>query len=83
MFATLLFRARDEVVMPPPGATAPARFAARITDPVWDGGALALAALINRAADRANRLQFLTIRRYLAMVFVTLLILLATVALWA
>ncbi|MBS3022539.1 hydrogenase 4 subunit B [Acidiphilium multivorum] len=83
VFATSLFRARDEVAMPPPGMAAPASFASRITDPAWDGGALALAALVNRAADRANRLQFLTIRRYLAMVFVTLLILLATVALWA
>ncbi len=82
VFGSVLFRARDDVAMPPPGDTAPARFAARITDPIWDGAFLHIAAAVDRAAGHANALQFLTIRRHLALVFVTLLALLVVVSLW-
>lgn len=83
VFAGVLFRARDEATMPLPGDTSPARFASQVVDPVWNGAYQPLAGFIDRIAGMANRLQYLTIRRYLAMVFVTLLIMLATVALWA
>lgn len=82
VFAGTIFRARDDVTMRPPGDVAPARFTMRMTDPVWDGVCLSLVRFVAHVTMRANRLQFLTIRRYLAMVFVTLLLMLATVALW-
>ncbi|MFN4087562.1 MAG: hydrogenase 4 subunit B [Alphaproteobacteria bacterium] len=82
VFCTMVFRARETVEMPPPGSVAPARFAVSMRDPAWD-------LLINPAgralmfvADRLNGLQFLTIRRYLAMMFAGLIALLVLVALW-
>ena len=82
VFASVLFRARDDVTMPPPGSTAPARLVVQITDPIWNGAYLSLAAFVDWAAERTNRLQFLTIRRYLGFVFITLVLLLCWIALW-
>ena len=46
-------------------------------------GALSLRpTLVSRAGDRLNALQFLTIRSYLTLVFATLVVLLAGLALW-
>jgi formate hydrogenlyase subunit 3/multisubunit Na+/H+ antiporter MnhD subunit len=82
VFADTVFRARDEVVMPEPGATEPAQFRASWTDPAWSVLYTPLVKLVNAIADQANRLQFLTIRRYLALVFVTLVALLTGIAIW-
>ncbi|MHB1304003.1 MAG: hydrogenase 4 subunit B [Acidiphilium sp.] len=82
VFGAVLFRARDEVTMPGPGETAPARLVVHMTDPIWQGGYLPLTRFVGRVAERANRLQFLTIRRYLGFVFVTLVLLLGWIALW-
>ena len=38
---------------------------------------------VGYAADRLNRLQFLTIRRYLSLVFATLVTLLLVLAIWS
>jgi hydrogenase-4 component B len=38
---------------------------------------------VNSAADRLNRLQFLTIRQYLSLVFFALVSLLQVLALWS
>jgi len=38
--------------------------------------------LVGFAADRLNHLQFLTIRRYLSLVFIALVALLLALALW-
>ena len=81
VFGTVLFRVRDEVTMPGPGETGPARLVVTMIDPVWQGAYLPLIGFVGRVAERANRLQFLTIRRYLAFVFVTLLLLLGWIAL--
>jgi hypothetical protein len=68
--------------MPPPGATAPAHFALTLRDRVWDGLYAPTVAAVEAAAIRLNVFQFLTIRRYLAIVFATLVALLLALALW-
>jgi hydrogenase-4 component B len=82
VFGTLVFRARETVEMPPPGDTGPARFSVDIRDLVWDGLYAPLASAVGFAAERLNDLQFLTIRRYLSLVFLTLVILLVALAIW-
>jgi len=44
---------------------------------------LPLAGAVGYAADRLNRLQFLTIRQYLSLVFATLVTLLLVLATWS
>ncbi len=80
VFGTLLFRVREQVEMPPPGDTGPARHLVEQRDLIWDGLYANLAGAINFAADRMNYLQFLTIRRYLSLVFMALIILLLVLA---
>ena len=62
--------------MPPPGSLRPAVLRVRMHDLVWDWIYRPIAAATNVAATRINRTQFLTIRRYLSLVFAALLILL-------
>ncbi|GAB4187150.1 MAG: hydrogenase 4 subunit B [Thalassobaculales bacterium] len=80
VFAGLALRAREKVAMPAPGDPAPARFAVTLRDPVWDGLYSRLAGAVGHGADRLNHLQFLTIRRYLGMVFLSLVALLLALA---
>jgi hydrogenase-4 component B len=82
VFGTVVFRAREHVQMPPPGNAAPARFTVILRDPIWEGLYLPLARGTLFAAERLNRLQFLTIRRFLTLVFAALVILLLVLALW-
>jgi hydrogenase-4 component B len=83
VFGTVLFRAREQVDMPPPGDTRPARLTVHMTDPIWDWLYAPLASAIGAAADRLNRLQFLTIRQFLTLVFCALVILLLVLAVWS
>ena len=82
VFGTLVFSAREHVEMPPPGALQPARFEVSLRDLVWDTFYAPVAASVSFAADRLNVLQFQTIRRYLSLVFATLVMLLLVLALW-
>ncbi len=82
VFGSLVFRAREHVEMPPPGSVAPARLAVVVRDLVWEGLYAPIAGLVNAAADRLNVLQFLTIRRYLSLVFFALVVLLLALAIW-
>lgn len=82
VFASMAFRARERVEMPPPGDPRPARLTVEMHDPVWDWLYAPVAAAVGWTADRMNRLQFLTIRRYLGMVFLSLVGLLMVIALW-
>jgi len=82
VFGQVVFRAREEVEMPAPGDVRPARFAASIRDPVWEGVFLPIAAAVQWAAGRLNVFQFLTIRRYLSLVFLALVLLLSALAIW-
>ena len=82
VFGTLLFGARERVQMPAPGEMVPARFELELHDPAWERLYLPVAAGIGHAATRLNRLQFLTIRRYLLLVFLSLVALLLVLATW-
>ncbi|MBV9692767.1 MAG: hydrogenase 4 subunit B, partial [Alphaproteobacteria bacterium] len=82
VFGTIAFRAREEVFMPQPGDTAAARIHVRLIDPVWEAIFAPIARGVGFVADTMNPLQFLTIRRYLMLVFLSLVVLLAVLALW-
>ena len=83
VFGSLLFGARERVDMPVPGDLRPARLAVELRDLVWDGLYAPLAGAIGFLAERLNYLQFLTIRRYLSLVFLALVGLLLVLALWS
>jgi NADH:ubiquinone oxidoreductase subunit 5 (subunit L)/multisubunit Na+/H+ antiporter MnhA subunit len=83
VFGTVVFRAREVGEMPPPGSTAPARLAVTLRDPIWDALYAPLSGLVAAATERLNVLQFLTIRRYLMLVFTALVALLLVLAIWA
>ena len=83
VFGTLVFHARDHVEMPAPGDIRPARLRIELHDLVWEGMYLPIAGAVGFSADRLNRLQFLTIRRYLSLVFATLVTLLLVLAIWS
>jgi hypothetical protein len=53
-----------------------------VEDVIWDRLYAPLARAVGHVADRLNPFQFLTIRRYLALVLVAVVALLALVALW-
>jgi hydrogenase-4 component B len=83
VFGTVVFRAREVVTMPPPGGMGPARLAVDLRDLIWDWLYAPLAADVGFAADRLNRLQFLTIRQFLSFVFGALVTLLLVLAIWS
>ncbi len=83
VFGTLVFASRDHVEMPAPGDVSPARLGIELHDLIWEGIYQPLAGAVGLAADRLNRLQFLTIRRYLSLVFATLVTLLLVLAIWS
>ncbi|HVJ42924.1 MAG TPA: hydrogenase 4 subunit B [Dongiaceae bacterium] len=83
VFGTTVFRARETIYMPPPGDQGPARFSVTLRDLVWDGIYVPLARAVNFLADRLNYFQFLTIRRYLGLVFLALVSLLLILAIWS
>jgi formate hydrogenlyase subunit 3/multisubunit Na+/H+ antiporter MnhD subunit len=82
VFGTVVFRAREEVRMPPPGDPAAARLHVRLHDVPWDLLYVPTARLVGFAADRLNKMQFLTIRAYLTLVFGALVVLLMVLAVW-
>jgi formate hydrogenlyase subunit 3/multisubunit Na+/H+ antiporter MnhD subunit len=83
VFGTLIFRAREHVSIPPPGDMRPAQFHVDLRDLVWDVLYAPLAGAVSMTADRLNVLQFLTIRRYLTLVFLALVTLLLVLAIWS
>jgi len=82
VFGTVLFDARESVDLPAPGDMRAARFEVRMRDYAWDLLYEPVAVAIAYAAERFNRVQFFSIRRYLTMVFGALIFLLSVVALW-
>ena len=82
VFGTIVFRAREQVEMPPPGDMRPARLVVDLRDLIWDEFYAPVAAAVGIVADRLNRLQFLTIRQFLSLVFAALVILLLVLAIW-
>ena len=82
VFGATVFRARETVDMPAPGDLRPAHFSVEMSDRIWDVLFQPVAGGVGAVADRLNRFQFLTIRRYLSLVFVALVVLLLMLALW-
>ena len=80
VFASTVFRAREEVDMPEPGDLGPAAHRLYLIDPIWRFLYAGLGRVVDFIADRVNVLQFLTVRRYLLMMFSTLVFLLLVVA---
>jgi hydrogenase-4 component B len=83
VFGTLAFGARDRVEMPPPGDIRPARLRIELHDLIWEGMYEPIAGAVGLSSERLNRLQFLTIRQYLSLVFGTLVTLLLVLAIWS
>jgi formate hydrogenlyase subunit 3/multisubunit Na+/H+ antiporter MnhD subunit len=80
VFGRTVFAARETVTMPEPGDVAPARHGLVITDRLWDGLYVRLGRAVEMIGDQAARLQRLTIRGYLMLMFGALVVLLAAVA---
>jgi hypothetical protein len=83
VFGTFVFQASECVDMPLPGDARPARLTVHLRDPVWDFLYAPIATGIRIGADYLNRLQFLTIRQFLTLVFSALVILLLVLAVWS
>jgi formate hydrogenlyase subunit 3/multisubunit Na+/H+ antiporter MnhD subunit len=82
VFGTVVFRAREEVDFPPPGDSRPARLHVRLRDVPYDLLYVPAAEAVGFAANHLNKVQFLTIRAYLTLVFGALVMLLMVFAVW-
>jgi hydrogenase-4 component B len=82
VFGSAVFRARERLQMPPPGELGPASLQVDLEDTIWETLYRPVIGLVSSIAERANRLQFLTIRRYLTLVFSALVLLLIIVGIW-
>ena len=82
VFGSIVFQARERVTMPPPGDSRPARLEVELHDPVWERGYAPVANAVVAISTRFNYLQYLTIRRYLSLVFGALVLLLLGMVLW-
>jgi hydrogenase-4 component B len=82
IYGTSVFRVIEKLDMPRPGETRAGAFAVKVFDPAWALVYGPIVRFVNRAADRLNVLQFLTIRRYLTLTFSALIVLLLVVAAW-
>jgi formate hydrogenlyase subunit 3/multisubunit Na+/H+ antiporter MnhD subunit len=81
VYGAAAFAAQETVVMPPPGDSRPARFSVVLVDHVWRALYAAPGRAVLGLSERLNTLQFLTIRRYLVLMFAALVILLSIAAL--
>ncbi len=82
IFGTLAYRIDERVDMPAPGDTRAARYRLELRDMAWETLYAPLAGVVMSTAEYLNRFQFLTIRRYLSLVFFALILLLIMVAAW-
>lgn len=82
VFGTLIFQVREQVEMPAPGDTGAARFRLELRDLIWETCYAPVAGIVDLIATRLNRMQFLTIRRYLSLVFLALVGLLLVLVIW-
>ncbi len=82
VFGESIFRATERVEMPAPGDIRPATLTITLRDLVWDFIYAPVVTGIQFATEKLNKLQFLTIRKYLTLVFVALIMLLLRVSLW-
>jgi hydrogenase-4 component B len=82
VFGTYVFGAREHVEMRPPGDVGPARMRVDLHDAAWELLYDPLVRAVTFVARRLDKLQFLTIRLYLSLVFFAVLFLLLVLALW-
>jgi formate hydrogenlyase subunit 3/multisubunit Na+/H+ antiporter MnhD subunit len=82
VFGTVVFNVHERVDMPRPGEIRAGSFGLRILDPAWQYAYGPLTRGIGMLSVVLNQMQFLTIRRYLTMMFCTLIALLVLVAAW-
>jgi len=82
VFGTRVFAARERVDMPRPGELRAARLEVTLRDLIWETLYAPLGRFVGFAANWLNRFQFLTIRRYLSLVFLALVALLLVLAIW-
>ena len=82
VFGSVVFSAREKVSMPPPGELRPARIEVTMQDPPNDYIYMPLAGAVNAVTEWLDLVQFMTIRRYLTLVFMTLILLLLVLAIW-
>lgn len=78
---TPILAARETIDMPPPGTFRPAHLTVTLSDPATTHLLTPIATLRDHLSARADSLQFLTIRRSLAVMVWTLVLFLAVVAL--
>ncbi len=83
VYGNFAFRARERVDMPPPGDLRPARLKVELLDVAWEAFYAPVVGAVNKSATWLNRMQFLTIRQYLSLVFAALVFLLLVLASWA
>ncbi|WP_026607267.1 hydrogenase 4 subunit B [Methylocapsa acidiphila] len=82
VFGTFVFRASERIDMPAPGETRPARIDVTLHDLAWELIYAPIALAVSFVAERLNRIQYLTIRIYLSLVFFSLVFLLLALAVW-
>ncbi len=82
VFGSVVYRIDEGVTMPAPGDPRPAALRLVLADLVWETLYAPIAGTVAAIADYLNRFQFLTIRRYLTLVFFSLILLLVVVATW-
>ena len=82
VFGRLAFVVEERIDMPLPGDTRAAHLHLRLSDRIWNILYVPLILVVERTAVQLNRLQFLTIRQYLSVVFGALVVLLIVLASW-
>jgi len=68
--------------MPPQGSTLPARMSLSMRDFIWEKLYAPIEGMVAASSNWLNKSQFLTIRKYLTLVLVSLVFMLTVVALW-
>jgi hypothetical protein len=82
VFGSVVFRASERVEMAPPADPRAARLIVQVHDLIYEWLYAPVALGVLYVAEKLNYLQFLTIRRYLSLVFFALVLLLTVLALW-
>jgi hydrogenase-4 component B len=82
VFGTVVFNVHERLDVPRPGEIRAGHFGLRILDPAWRYAYGPLSRTVGAVSVALNRMQFLTIRSYLTLVFCTLIALLVVVAAW-
>ena len=83
VFGGFVFKRRESLDLPAPGEMRPAIHHIALRDPIWDALYMPIVVGVSALSIRLNRLQFLTIRQYLSIVFGALVALLLVLAAWS